>query len=131
MASGEFSPAVVRRAWARDGEACFLCRRPLRWHERGIGWSMHHRRPRGSGGTRRLMTCANGLILCGHATTPGGCHRWVESHRETATLWGLLISLNAVGPEFDPANVRVQRDDGTWWLLTDDGRAIEVEGGNR
>lgn len=129
MAAGEFTAAQVKRIWARDRESCFLCRRPLRWHERGFAWSLHHRKPRGAGGTRRLITCADGLILCGSGTT--GDHGWAESHRETATLWGLLISLNAVGPEFDPANVRVRRDDGTWWLLTDDGRAIEVEGGNR
>lgn len=50
MAAGEFTPATVRTVFFdRDGSACFLCRRHLRFEDRGIGWSMHHRKPRGAG----------------------------------------------------------------------------------
>lgn len=125
MAAGEFTPAVARRIWDRDKGCCFLCGRTLLWHERGYAWSIHHRRPRGAGGTRRVMTAANGLILCGHGTS--GCHGWVERFRETATAMGLLISVNATSPEFDPSRVRVMNDAGYRFLLTDDGRAVEVE----
>lgn len=135
MAAGEFTPATVRRVFfERDGERCFLCRRPLRFEDRGVGWSAHHRIPRGAGGVRGaiaalLASAANCLILCGSGTT--GCHGWVEHFRVKAIEMGLLISRNARGAEHEPQNVRVQRRDGSWWLLTRDGRAVEVEGGAR
>lgn len=135
MAAGEFTPATVRRVFFdRDGERCFMCRKPLRFEERGHGWSMHHRKPRGAGGTKRTAAAAvaspaNALTLCGSGTT--GCHGWVEHNRARAIESGLLISLHGVGPDFYPESVRVQRNDGSWWILTRDGRAVEVEGGTR
>lgn len=132
MAAGEFTPGTVRLVFFdRDGERCFLCRRPLRWEDRGIGWSMHHRKPRGAGGVRgaaaeRVASAANALTLCGSGTT--GCHGWAEHFRAKAIELGILISRNAVGLAFDPTRVRVTRNDGTEWLLTDGGRAVEVEG---
>ncbi|WP_197280905.1 hypothetical protein [Microbacterium sp. No. 7] len=123
----------------RDGEACFFCRRPLRWEERGFGWSAHHRRPRGRGVPQRprdarvvaelhrLTSPANCLILHGSGTT--GCHGWAEHERARAIEMGLLISRTATTEEFWPERVPVQRMDGTWWLLTDGGRAVEVDGG--
>lgn len=132
MGAGDFTPALVRRLFfERDGEACFLCRRGLRWEDRGQGWSAHHRKPRGKGGTSNtsIGSAANCLILCGSGTT--GCHGWAEHFRAKAIAAGILISANGVGPEFDPTAVRVQRDDSTWWLLTASGRAVEVEGGTR
>ena len=131
MGAGDFTAATVRRVFFdRDGSACFLCRRSLRWEDRGFGWSMHHRKPRGSGGTKgaaaaAIASPANALTLCGSGTT--GCHGWAEHFRARAIEIGVLISRNAVGPEFAPTAVRVQRNDGTWWLLTDGGRAVEVE----
>lgn len=132
MGAGDFTAATVRRVFfERDGERCFMCRRPLRWEDRGIGWSAHHRKPRGSGGVfgaaaALIASAANCLILCGSGTT--GCHGWVEHFRAKAIEMGLLISRLAKGEEFDPDRVRVQRRDGSWWLLTKSGRAVEVEG---
>lgn len=131
MAAGEFTAATVRRVFFdRDGAACFLCRRGLRFEDRGIGWSMHHRKPRGRGGVKgrgqeEFASAANALTLCGSGTT--GCHGWAEDEREEALERGVLISRLGRGTEFDPTRVRVQRNDGTWWLLTEGGRAIEVE----
>lgn len=130
MSAGEFPPAVVRRAFFdRDGERCFVCRKTLRWEERGIGWSMHHRKPRGMGGTSdpRVASIANALTVCGSGTT--GCHGLIERDREEALRLGLLIPTNATTETFAPAAVWVRRQDKTWWLLTESGRAVEVEKG--
>ncbi|KTR95371.1 hypothetical protein NS220_06100 [Microbacterium testaceum] len=131
MAAGEFTAATVRRVFfERDGAACFLCRAPLRFEDRGIGWSMHHRKPRGAGGVKGrgaevFSSAANALTLCGSGTT--GCHGEAEKNRDVALDRGVLISRLGRGPAFDPPQVRVQRNDKTWWLLTESGRAIEVE----
>mgnify|MGYP001951845053 FL=1 len=132
MAAGEFTPQTVRLVFfTRDGSACFLCRRHLRFEDRGIGWSMHHRKPRGAGGAGKrgadaVASPANALTLCGSGTT--GCHGEAEKNRDVALFRGVLISRLGRGSAFDPDRVRVQRRDGSWWLLTLDGRAVEVEG---
>lgn len=61
---------------------------------------VHHRRPRGMGGTRRLdtNTAANGLSAC------RTCHRHVESHRAWAYVNGFLLHQHQ-----DPLQVPV------WW----------------
>lgn len=130
MGAGDFTPAVVRKAfYEREQERCFLCREPLRWEDRGVGWSAHHRKPRGMGGTSdpRTGSISNCLIVCGSGTT--GCHGRIERNREVALKVGLLIPKNATTESFAPAAVRVRRMDRTWWLLTESGRAVEVEEG--
>jgi len=46
------------------------------------------------GGDKRPETnlVSNAIVLCGHATSPDGCHRWVENHRAEALALGLLVS---------------------------------------
>lgn len=124
-----FAPALAKKVFFdRDNERCFRCRRPLRWHERGFAWSMHHRKPRGMGGSKDVLvnSAANALTLCGHATTPGGCHRWAETYREDALEQGYLIPTSATTEAYAPASVQVRRLDRTWWWLTENGRAIEA-----
>ncbi len=119
------APKVVRLIFeVRDNESCFYCRKGLRWHERGIGWSLHHRRPRGAGGTSLAWVNQppNAIVLCGSGTT--GCHGWVESHRELATEYGLLVSMH--GQDL-PVHIPVRREDGTWWWLTQWGSAVETD----
>ncbi len=50
-------------------------------------YQWHHRRPRGSGGSKAAdtNTAANCLLLC----VP--CHAWVESNREEALHFGYLV----------------------------------------
>jgi hypothetical protein len=122
---GDFAPKLVRLLFfTRDGESCFRCRRGLRWEERGFGWSMHHRKPRASGGTSNpvIGKASNAVTLCGSGTT--GCHGWVESHRVEALEDGLLLSTN--GRDV-PVNVAVRRLDGSFWWLTDWGSAVEFD----
>lgn len=54
------------------------------------------------GGSKLRHTLANVVLLCGSATTPGGCHFEVESHREQAELDGWLVPMN-IRPEDWPA----------------------------
>ena len=130
MGAGDFTTETVRFAFfEREQEACFRCRRSLRFEDRGIGWSAHHRKPRGMGGTTdpRVSSIANALTVCGSGVT--GCHGRIERNREVALRVGLLIPTNATTETFAPAAVRVRRLDKTWWLLTESGRAVEVEEG--
>lgn len=124
MSVGDFAAKVVRLVFEiREDESCFRCRLGLKWHERGYGWSAHHRRPKGSGGTSEewVGQAANCLILCGSGTT--GCHGWVESHRAKATELGLLVP--RLGHE-KSSEVPVCRLDGSWWWLTNWGSAVEI-----
>lgn len=94
-------PAKLRAlVLARDGYACARCRQLLQ----GSYYSLHHRLPRGRGGTH---TAENLVTLCGSGTSPG-CHNDVESHRAQATIDGWLIPSG-----FDPVNYAICRD-GTW-----------------
>lgn len=82
------SASTVATLYARAGRRCELCGGPLS----GLaGWSKHHRRPRGMGGTRVswVNDVTNLLLLCGSGTT--GCHGRVESHREAAYEAGWLL----------------------------------------
>lgn len=120
-----FSQKVARQAFERDGEACFRCRMPLLWEYRGSRFSIHHRRPRGSGGTSDpvVNSVANALTLCGTGVT--GCHGWVESHRTAAEELGYLIRRES--RIATPTGTPVRRKDGTLWLLRADGVAEQME----
>jgi hypothetical protein len=130
MSAGEFTAKTVRHAFfEREQERCFRCRRPLLFEDRGIGWSAHHRLPRQMGGVGRNSLAAaivsaitNCLILCGSGTT--GCHGWAEKYRAIAEDYGYIVR-RGINP---PAGVRIKKLDGTWWLLTSSGLAVECEG---
>lgn len=97
--------AVRARFWG-------LC---ARCGESGPG-NVHHRQPRGMGGTSRPGTNspANLLWLCGSGTT--GCHGYVESYRTEAAEQGWLVK----HPR-DPADVPVLLWDGQRVLLDAEG----------
>lgn len=82
----------------RDVYRCVSCARPIQ----GQVFSIHHRLPRGMGGTSRtdLNLPANLLVLCGSGTT--GCHGWIESHRERGYEWGYLIRRGTASPTWEP-----------------------------
>ena len=81
---------------------------------RGFDYSVHHRRPRGMGGTRRFGTNlpSNLMILCGSANT--GCHGLVESNRFAALARGFLVQQHE-----DPSMVMVKVG-GSWIYLGND-----------
>lgn len=73
---------------------------------------IHHRRPRGAGGSKAsaVNRAGNGIFIC------EPCHRLIESQRDAARAAGLLVSLH----ESHPANVAVVRR-GDLVLLDDFG----------
>jgi len=95
----------------RDGYRCVRCSAPI-VGDRGDTWVLHHRRPRGMGGTTRAdaNSPANLLSLC------AGCHGYVESERYESYTQGWLVHMH-----HDPAAVPVLHDMDGWVLLDDDG----------
>jgi hypothetical protein len=81
------SAAVREGVLVRAGWHCEICGISLM----SILYSIHHRTPRGMGGSKVLYlhNASNLLALCGSGTT--GCHGYVESHREESYLKGWLI----------------------------------------
>lgn len=122
-----FPPVVRQTIIDRDHMACVRCGRPM---DGSHGYSLQHRDNRGMGGTRdfRINLPSNGIVLCGSATTPGGCHEWAESNEEEAARGGYVVRSWA-----DPTTVPVLMFTGRWVLLTNNGTAwltSEPEGGD-
>jgi len=99
-----FPPVVRDQVQARAMFRCEVC---------GAGdiREIHHRRPRGMGGSSRGDTNkpSNALGVC------SPCHRIIESNRTLALLMGWLI-----GQRDQPSECKVMRR-GSWCWLTDDG----------
>ena len=83
--------------------------------------SIHHRKPRRSGGTSdpRIHDPGNLTVLCGSGTT--GCHGHIEANRQVATEQGWLISQH---DRRDPADIPVYvltgPGEGAWIILGSD-----------
>lgn len=105
-----FSKRVREIITERAGGSCERCGRRT--------WDMqvHHRRPRGAGGSRRPETnqAANGVLL------DGDCHRGIESNRTAALSDGWLVAQCDT-----PATVPVFRR-GVYVWLNDDGSITHV-----
>lgn len=97
--------SVVTRAAAR----CERC-------GSGSPTNIHHRKPRGMGGTRdpEINSPANLMLLCGSGTT--GCHGWIESHRQEAMLEGWIVPRTA-----NPADAPVRVWGAGWVKLLPNG----------
>lgn len=83
--------------------------------DRGVVWSVQHRKPAGMGGTNEELfnSPANLALLCGSGTT--GCHGEVESHRTQAREDGWLV-----WQSWDPAQAPMRVFGRGLVLLTDD-----------
>lgn len=112
-------PSAIRSAVVkRDGFSCQRCGRNL---FDTIRYGLQHRRPRGMGGSKRLHTMTNLVVLCGWADDPGTCTNWVEREdRPGATRDGWLVS-NGVTPEEWP----VLRFGKSWELPGDEWAKTE------
>jgi 5-methylcytosine-specific restriction protein A len=108
-----FSPRTRKLIYERSQGLCESCARP--------GAEIHHRRPRGMGGSQdpQTNTAANGVLLC------SGCHRWAESHRTKALMDGLLLRQGQ-----NPGDIPV-RYRGAWAYLTEDGTVRHTDHANK
>lgn len=108
------TPEIRTIVITRAGYACEKCKGPLtNWD----GMSVHHRKPRGMGGSKNADRPENLLALCGSGVT--GCHGWVEKHRDEAYTRGLLLRTG-----YSPYTTPFRDDLGDWWLLFEDRRAL-------
>jgi len=103
--TAEFSAQVVEVITIRSDGWCEICD-----SERAT--EIHHRRPRGMGGTQRDASsrASNGLHCC------RTCHRFIESYRNVAIAMGWLVSSlsDPAGRSVVYRGVRVRlSDDGT------------------
>jgi hypothetical protein len=112
------SRAVRDVVLARDGHACVCCGRDI---SAGM-YSLQHRRARGAGGSAREDTNrpANLVTLCGHATSPDGCHARVESQPTWAHVRGYRVDQGrdpAAAPLWWHGELVLLAHDGTVWLV--------------
>lgn len=120
MTAAKVTPRTRQIVLERDGHCCVVCGRyigPL------DDYSLQHRRARGMGGSKRPDTNlpANLVTLCGHATSPDGCHARVESHRDQARAHGLTLTQSQ-----DPTQIPVHTHRG-WLLLDNEGFFTAVD----
>jgi 5-methylcytosine-specific restriction protein A len=103
-----FPPKVRQIVVERSGGYCEGCA-----YQRAE--QIHHRRPRGMGGSSAAdtNTASNALALC------YPCHAGFESRREAAEKFGWLVP-QGISPASRPVLRR-----GVWVLLDDDGKVIE------
>jgi hypothetical protein len=105
---------------ARDGNTCQRCGTNLLYKLASI----HHRRPRGMGGSADVNVASNMVLLCGSATTPGSCHEYAETQRGQARIEGWLIPKLS---DIHPSEVPLLTFHG-WRYLLDDGTWISIVG---
>ena len=86
MRATGFPPKVRQQIVERSSGRCEVMAQGCTFTAQAI----HHRRPRGMGGSRRpdTNTAANGLAVC------DACHRWIESERDAALTLGWLVPQN-------------------------------------
>jgi hypothetical protein len=113
----------------RDDWHCAACGNSV-W---GRPYSRQHRVARGMGGTSdpRLNAPSNLVLLCGSATSPGGCHLLCEQRDERMNELGFWLK-NSQRPWLEPvAHARYgwvylldeQRPDGSWVMPAETGGA--------
>lgn len=110
------SSDVVMAVLDRAGCSCEVCGAMVH-AERGVDWSIHHRRPRQMGGSRwgGINLSSNLMLVCGSGTSL--CHGVVESERAAAIAAGWLVQSRT-----DPRTVAVLIGRDRWCYLGDDGR---------
>ena len=110
-----FPTRVREQILRRAGGRCEICGATMPVSQ------IHHRRPRGMGGSKDTAsgTAANGIAI--HPR----CHSTVESNRELALTKGWLLLQGA-----DPAATPVKLWDG-YYLLAEDGTLTPLSPGSR
>lgn len=112
------SAETIETVRVRANERCEIGGEEIWFILRGEDYHIHHRRPRGMGGTIRPDTNQepNLLLLC------PDCHARVESRRGEAFTKGWLVPQSG-----DPAQIAVLVDHGSRWVyLTADGTYSDI-----
>ncbi len=115
-----FTPAVAELIIAREQGRCALTGVQVAHLTRGRDFDLHHRRPRGSGGTSLgwVNQAANGVLLSRKA------HDWVEKNRTKAFDLGFLVSKIGVATA---ATTRLKHHLYGWVLLDNEGGYTAAE----
>lgn len=102
----------------RDDHSCVSCGAVLV----GRPYSLQHRVARGMGGSRQpwINSPVNLLVLCGTATTPGGCHLLCEQRDPGMHDRGLWLTTDQ-DPAEVPVYVRSEWGYERYWLTADGG----------
>ena len=102
MSNGAFTTKQRRAILDRDDCSCAGCGRlvanPIDYSPL-VEYSVQHRLARGSGGTKRRVTLADGIVLCGDATSPWGCHFRAENNPDWARSKGFRVDHGVASPE--------------------------------
>lgn len=106
----------------RDDWTCAFCGNSVF----GRPFSRQHRVARGMGGTSNpaLNRPSNIVLLCGSATSPGGCHLLCEQRNERMHELGFWLKNHE-----DPAKVPLAHAVHGWVFLADDGSVVDAETG--
>lgn len=107
----KFTDEVRNQIKARAKDRCEICGSLALYHQ------IHHRRPRGMGGSKDPVvgTAANGLWVHPH------CHEKIESQRKLAKTNGWLVSQSD-----DPSKIPLKKYNG-WVMLHDDGTCTMIQ----
>lgn len=110
MAKGAFTEKTRRVIIERAKGRCEVCGLVVNYGQ------IHHRQPRGMGGTssRGIESAANGLYV--HPS----CHRKIEMNREKSYLLGHLVRTGA-----SPEEAQVRLWDG-WFVLSATGKRTDT-----
>jgi hypothetical protein len=114
MTGGAFTAATRRRIAQRDDNSCVACGKVITGP-----YSIQHRKARGMGGTRRKVTCADGILV--HGTGNTLCHGTIEANPDWARTMGYRVDQSA-----DVLEVPVYVVGFGWRLLTADGQYAPV-----
>lgn len=108
-------PAIRTRqlVTARAQLQCERCGKSVKWS----GHHVHHRKPRGSGGSSdpEINLASNLLVAC------PDCHEWIENHRTESYQQGWLVRR-----EHDPAKTPCWLAGRGWAFLSADGSITEA-----
>lgn len=105
--------AARRIVHNRDAGRCLMCGFVVTHRLR----SVHHRTPKGMGGSALLESPTNLVTLCGLGNADG-CHGKAHSNPEWARNHGWIVSRS-----LNPTEIPIDMYDG-WFTLTDDGQRI-------
>ncbi len=121
MTSVRPSDATFDKVAERDQGRCASCGLNI-VGQRGIDFSLHHRRAAGMGGDRQAVSHSPANLVLLHGSGCTGCHGYVESNRTESYDLGLLVHRSD-----DPREMPIEHAVHGLVLLDQDGGVIPCE----